>query len=284
MDHELKQRLIGALVVTILSAIFIPMLFDDPLQEEGQALTTLALPSENQFAEEPTLKAPEASEEVLEIPKQPQIEVAALAPSTIPVIQSSLRPPVTKNSLRPDEMDEVPITKLQSKPIEKLPVIKPHVEKTGYSETTNYGVNADEIDDEPPMKPKLDVKKPGGKPEEELLKQMRAAKLVAEPASAKANATTDVNVAEVKKILTPVEPKKASRWFIQLASLTNKTKADALLEGLKMQGLPATLTPIQNEKGTFYRLRVGPELDGKRAADMKKKMDDQHITSILVSE
>jgi len=263
MDHELKQRLIGALVVTILSAIFIPMLFDDPLQEEGQAVTTLALPSENQFTEEPTLKAPEDSEQVLEIPKQPQIEVAALAPSTIPVIQSSLRPPVTKNSLRPDEMDEVPITKLQSKPIEKLPVIKPHVEKTGYSETTNYGVNADEVDDEPPMKPKLDVKKPGGKPEEELLKQMRAAKLVAEPASAKANATTDVNVAEVKKILTPVEP---------------------LLEGLKMQGLPATLTPIQNEKGTFYRLRVGPELDGKRAADMKKKMDDQHITSILVSE
>ena len=33
MDHELKQRLIGALVVTILSAILITMLFDDPLQE-----------------------------------------------------------------------------------------------------------------------------------------------------------------------------------------------------------------------------------------------------------
>jgi hypothetical protein len=31
-------------------------------------------------------------------------------------------------------------------------------------------------------------------------------------------------------------------------------------------------------------LRVGPELDGKRAAAMKKKMDEKHITSILVSE
>lgn len=69
-----------------------------------------------------------------------------------------------------------------------------------------------------------------------------------------------------------------------MASLTNKAKAETLQEGLKSQGLPVTLSQIQNDKGTFYRLRVGPELDGKRAAAMKKKMDDQGITSILVSE
>ena len=107
---------------------------------------------------------------------------------------------------------------------------------------------------------------------------------MAEAPAAKTTAPADVNVAEVKKVLSPTEPKKNSRWFIQLASLTNKAKADSLLEGLKAQGLPATLTPVQNEKGTFYRLRVGTELDGKRAADMKKKMDEQNITSILVSE
>ena len=31
MNQELKQRLIGAVVVTALAAIFIPMLFDDPV-------------------------------------------------------------------------------------------------------------------------------------------------------------------------------------------------------------------------------------------------------------
>ena len=276
MDHELKQRLIGALVVTILSAIFIPMLFDDPIEEEGQAVTTLTLPSENQFVEEPAVKVPANSEQVLEIPKQPQVEVAALAPSITPT---------TQNNLRPDEMDETPPPKLQPKPVVKPLVPKPKIEKPAYSETTNYGVNPpEEVDDEPPMKPKLEAKKASGKPEEELLKQMRAAKLVAEAPVAKTNAATDVNVSDVKKVLAPTEPKKAGRWFIQLASLTNKTKAESLLEGLKAQGLPATLTPIQNEKGTFYRLRVGPELDGKRAADMKKKMDEQNITSILVAE
>ena len=119
MDHELKQRLIGALVVTILSAIFIPMLFDDPIEDDGQAVTTLALPSENQFVEEPAVKAPASSEQVLAIPQQPQVEVAALAPSSTPVV---------KNSLRPDEMDEAPAPKLQPKPvITKPPVAKPQI-------------------------------------------------------------------------------------------------------------------------------------------------------------
>ncbi len=272
-DHELKQRLIGALVVTILSAIFIPMLFDDPIEEEGQAVTTLALPSENQFVEEPAIKAPETSEQVLEIPKQPQVEIAALAPSTTPV---------TTNTLRPDEIEDAPIAAVAPK-LQPKPAAKPKIEKQiAYLETTNYGVKPpEEVDDEPPMKPKMEVKKTGDKSEDALLKQMRAAKLL----DATPNATpVDVNVADVKKVLSPEQPKKAGRWFIQLASLTNKTKAENLVEGLKSQGLPVTLSQIQNDKGTFYRLRVGPELDGKRAAAMKKKMDDQGITSILVSE
>ena len=282
MDHELKQRLIGALVVTILSAIFIPMLFDDPIQEEGQAVTTLALPSENQFVEEPAVKAPANAEQVLAIP-QPQAEVA-LAPTTTPATAS--------NALRPDEMDETPAPKLQPKPAPK-----PRVEKPAYSETTNYGVNADEVDDEPPMKPKLQPKKVDeegttvaakkGRPEEELLKQMRAAKLldVDGGTPVKSVAPVDADVAEVKKIVTPAAaPNTSSRWYIQVGSFTNKAKADTLLEGLKAQGLPALLEPVQTDKGTSYRLRVGPELDGKRAAAMKRKMDEQHVPSILVSE
>lgn len=278
-DHELKQRLIGALVVTILSAIFIPMLFDDPLEEEGQAVTTLELPSENQFVEEPAIKAPASSEQVLEIPKQPQVEPAAIASTSNPPTPAENT--LAKNSLRPDEMeDAVPAPKLQPKPAPK-----PKVEKPVYSETTNYGVKPpEEIDDEPPMKPKSEVKKSIDK-EDALLKQIRAAKLLDDAPTAKTTTPpAEINATDVKKVLTPEQPKKAGRWFIQLASLTNKTKAETLLEGLKAQGLPAALTTIQNDKGTFYRLRVGPELDGKRAAAMKKKMDDQGISSILVSE
>ena len=36
MDHELKQRIIGTVVVTALAAIFVPMLFDDPVDSSGK--------------------------------------------------------------------------------------------------------------------------------------------------------------------------------------------------------------------------------------------------------
>ena len=44
MDQELKQRLIGAVVITALAAIFVPMLFDDPIKESGQIVNELTLP------------------------------------------------------------------------------------------------------------------------------------------------------------------------------------------------------------------------------------------------
>ena len=226
----------------------------------------------------PALKAPASSEQVLAIP-QPQTEIA-LAPKNS-----------AQNALRPDEMDETPQLKLQPKP-------KPRVEKPVYSETTNYGVNPDEVDDEPPMKPKLLPKKPAatvvdeentvvakkGRAEEELLKQVRAAKLLDVDGAVPVKSVAPVDVAEVKKVLAPETKKAPSRWYIQVGSFTNKAKADELLEGLRGQGLPALIEPVQTEKGTSYRLRVGPELDGKRAAAMKHRMDEQHITSILVSE
>ncbi len=44
MDQELKQRLIGAAVITALAAIFVPMLFDDPIDESGKSINELKIP------------------------------------------------------------------------------------------------------------------------------------------------------------------------------------------------------------------------------------------------
>ncbi len=44
MDQELKQRLTGAVVITALAAIFIPMLFDDPVDQRGRQINELAIP------------------------------------------------------------------------------------------------------------------------------------------------------------------------------------------------------------------------------------------------
>lgn len=46
MDQNLKQRLIGALVITALAAIFVPMVFDDPVAGRGQMISNLTVPAE----------------------------------------------------------------------------------------------------------------------------------------------------------------------------------------------------------------------------------------------
>ena len=304
IDHELKQRLMGAFVVTILSAILIPMLFDDSVEEDGQVVSNLSIPVENQFVEEPPAKLPVSAEQVLALPPQNKTAVASANGAT-------------PNTLRPDEMEDIsPAATVASSPKEVAPVVakpvreKPRSEKSVYSETTNYDIRGDEVDDEPPMKPKLTpkkapvivaeedspvaetkTKKTTSKLEEELLKQVHAAKLVdsvsTAPVKSVASPVADSASVDAKKIAAAVSAPKTttpSRWYIQVGSFTKKENATALLEGLQKEGLPALLEPVQTEKGVSYRLRVGPELDGKRAAAMKRKMDEQNIKSILVAE
>jgi DedD protein len=44
MDQALKQRLVGAIVITALAAIFVPMLFDDPVNQSSQQINALEIP------------------------------------------------------------------------------------------------------------------------------------------------------------------------------------------------------------------------------------------------
>jgi DedD protein len=66
MNQELKQRLIGAVVVTSLAAIFIPMIFDDPVDNSGQTVSELAIPKTPiNTGEESANKLPSNAEQVL---------------------------------------------------------------------------------------------------------------------------------------------------------------------------------------------------------------------------
>jgi len=44
MDQDLKQRLVGAIVITALATIFVPMLFDDPIDQSGKNINELTIP------------------------------------------------------------------------------------------------------------------------------------------------------------------------------------------------------------------------------------------------
>ena len=69
MDQELKQRLVGAVVITALAAIFVPMLFDDPVDETGRKINELKIPElPSRLQRANSVKLPEKPSDVLNLP------------------------------------------------------------------------------------------------------------------------------------------------------------------------------------------------------------------------
>ncbi len=163
MEQGLKQRLVGAIVITSLAAIFVPMLFDDPIDQTGKLISELKIPD----APGKSLDADSAS--------------------------------------LPESVDEV--------------ILFP------------------------------------------------------EPLALKEEFTGKQTVSN--KV----------RWFLQVGIFGEKSNAISQRNKLREQGFPTTISKEAGENGVLYRVRVGPELDQKRAEAMKVKINKlNNIKSILSSE
>jgi len=68
MEHELKQRLVGAVVITALAAIFVPMLFDDPIDESGKLIAELKLPEQSVASLDTTNSLPKNINDIVNLP------------------------------------------------------------------------------------------------------------------------------------------------------------------------------------------------------------------------
>ncbi len=160
MEQELKQRLVGAIVITSLAAIFVPMLFDDPVDETGQMMSELTLPPEPVTAlNAASVKLPQSVDDVMALP----------APAAI--------------------------KKLQQQPTEKMP-----------------------------------------------------------------------------------------RWFVQVGTFGDKNNALAIRDKIRKQGFAVQIKQTVGGKGTLYRVQVGPEIDRKRAEQLKLKVSQLNkIKAILTA-
>lgn len=92
---------------------------------------------------------------------------------------------------------------------------------------------------------------------------------------------------ETPRTATPAQPTTVknqqhdkpnlSAWVIQVGSFSRKNNALAFRDKLQTAGFKAFIEPISAQNGTMHRVRVGPELDKKRAvnklAQLKKQFD-----------
>ena len=254
MNQELTQRVIGAIVVTAFAAVFIPMLFDDPVDNRGQIISEIPLPEQPVIVDAP-MSPPSSVEDVTNRSKEST--VASNNNSTL------------SNQELLAEPDDASIEK-------------------NFTEEQDQGrveMDVEEADELPPSNKKIEQPNLNNKPKDAL-------------SSHKLNNQQTIVSSVVKPVIgkplivenkSPNKTTKPSselvRWYLQAGSFAKKENAVSLSESLRRQGMPVLLDTIQvADKGTFYRLRVGPELDKKRAVAMQQKLNQQNIDSILQSE
>lgn len=71
------------------------------------------------------------------------------------------------------------------------------------------------------------------------------------------------------------EPKVGlSAWVVQVVSLSNKENADRLVADLRKKSYPAFLEQVYVNGKNLFRVRVGPEIDRKRAERMAREIHE----------
>lgn len=158
MNQDLKQRLVGAVVITALASIFVPMLFNNPVYDDGKRISALKMPDAPAYDIDPTI-LPKSVEEIIALPKP----LAVKGQSTVVASQQT--------------------------------------------------------------------------------------------------------------------PSNMKRWFIQVGSFGKESNAVSLKETIIKQGFPAIITSMTTDNELLYRVKVGPELDKKRAEVMKIKIDKLNRTN-----
>lgn len=255
MDQELKQRLIGAAVITALATIFIPMLFDDPIDESGKTVSELkmpALPSKAQDVE--IMPLPEKVEDVATLPAEQQPAAPAF------------------NSEENEGDDEAAMEAPQPKNLQitaKETAVTPPAAKWEEEE--------EDVDVPPAVEPVAQQPIPAPVP----------AKPIAKPATTIAESVTKttkpVVTEPVKKPATTAESTE-TRLYLNAGSFSQKSNAVALYDSLKQKGFAASIKEIASEKGTVYKVRVGPMMNKATAQSVKSKLSKINVNSFVTGD
>ena len=72
--------------------------------------------------------------------------------------------------------------------------------------------------------------------------------------------TTEETRAPVVENVDKSDGVGVTAWVVQLGSFSSEEKAEALNQKLRKAGFKAFVVPLRQDNGTFYRVRIGPEL------------------------
>ncbi len=286
MDHELKQRLIGAVVITALAAIFVPMLFDDPVDTSGQEVTEQTLPPapSTTTLPETAQKLPQTKEQVvgksendLTVEIEEDTQVSSLDSQNMPTPPSTTepsQPSASGNSVSAGSGTQI------NQSVNDSSTGKPSTSKNEPSLDTGY-IGGKPEPESSQITPAIKPVKPAEKPRQDLDNSVTSP--IAKPAT---DNDVDKPVKQERhsdkqnRNKNPKSGSKLVRYSIQAGSFNKKENAEALAAKLRKQGMPATVIA----KGDYFRVKVGPSLDKAKANEMKAKLVKLNIDGLVKSE
>lgn len=84
----------------------------------------------------------------------------------------------------------------------------------------------------------------------------------------------DLRPNESAPVSTPSDP--LVRWVVQVGSFGSSKSAEDLVAKLRLAGLPAFSEKVSSASGTAYKVRIGPELNRDKAAELARKVKTEH--------
>lgn len=91
----------------------------------------------------------------------------------------------------------------------------------------------------------------------------------------------DLRPTESAPVSTPSDP--LVRWVVQVGSFSSETSAEALVAKLRLSGLSAFSERVSSAGQTAFKVRIGPEIDRDKAADLARKVKTEHQLDAFVT-
>ena len=91
----------------------------------------------------------------------------------------------------------------------------------------------------------------------------------------------DLRPDESAPVSTPSDP--LVRWVVQVGSFSQEKSAKDLVAKLRLAGLSAFSEMVSSSAGTTYKVRIGPELDRDKAAELVRKVKSEHNLDAFVT-
>lgn len=271
MDQGLKQQLVGAAVITALAAIFVPMLFDDTVDEAGKTVSELKIPEVPSKAQDvEILPLPDKQEEVATID-----EVEQPKPLSADTLAHSAQAKPSPVSVDEGEDDLGAVTaKPQIRLTDRETAVKPApVASKPKLEAAAIRAQAEDVSEDVDVRPETTKPVVAANPPTAVSKPVKPApalKPVEEAVSKPATAANTEN--------------GNARWYLNAGSFTQKDNAVALQDNLKKQGFAVAIKEVASDKGTIFKVRIGPLLDKAKAQAMKVKLAQINVNSFVSGE